>query len=187
VNKRERLARADKRDSQLVWVLLGGILLFLPIGTLTTRPPGADRTAILAVESGFCLLWFVLGWRRARILPVLLLFLGSFMLWQGVAKVLFPYPGLPKQTLVAVLYGCVGLGAYYFAWRQRAGTAIRHYTRVRFVTNRYHDAGVANGAIGYVVQTNPDQSYEIEVADEYGNVVVRLVVQRQDVIFDPPK
>jgi hypothetical protein len=187
VKKRERLAYTDKRDSQGAW-LFGSALLFCNlIVTLISRPPGADRMTMLAIAAGFWLLWLGVGWRRFRMLPVLLLFFGSLMLWQGIAQLLFPFPGLPRQPLLAVLYGCAGLGAFYFAWRKRATTAVRQYSRVRFITNRYQHTGASHGMLGYVVKITADQSYEVEVVDASGNAIAHLLVQHNDITFDPPK
>lgn len=186
MKKRDQLARTYTRDVQGAWLMLGGILCLHPLALFAWRPPGTDRTILVAFAVGYCLIWFALGWRRANILSIRAVLLGILMLWQAVTTLAFPYPGGRPEPLLALMYIGGSIGAFGFGWYYRAHD-IEKYARVRFVTDRYANVGAANGAYGYVVQVNADTSYVVEVADVYGNIIIQVVVQRDAIVLDAPK
>jgi hypothetical protein len=66
-------------------------------------------------------------------------------------------------------------------------TAIELYNRVRIVSDRFAEHGVAPGAHGYVIEKYPDGNFEIEVSNpDTGETLAMLAATPEDVELDEP-
>lgn len=53
---------------------------------------------------------------------------------------------------------------------------LENYSRVRLLTDRYQNKGVAAGTIGYVIEVY-DDAYEVEFSNPNGITIAQVVVQ----------
>jgi len=63
---------------------------------------------------------------------------------------------------------------------------LKNYSRVRLLTDRYREEGVAAGAIGYVIEVYPGGNYEVEFSDENG-ITIAQIVAREDELTEEPE
>jgi hypothetical protein len=57
---------------------------------------------------------------------------------------------------------------------------LANLTVVRLLTDRYHDAGVARGSVGTIVDVY-DDAYEVEFSREDGTTIAWFAVERDEV------
>ncbi len=57
---------------------------------------------------------------------------------------------------------------------------IDNYTRVRLGTNRFLDAGVGCGALGYIIEVYDNGAYEVEFSDANGVTIAQVVAREEE-------
>lgn len=57
--------------------------------------------------------------------------------------------------------------------------SISNYTRVVLLTDKYLDEGVSAGAVGYSIEINEDEYYEIEFSGRDGITTIAQIVVKQ--------
>lgn len=57
---------------------------------------------------------------------------------------------------------------------------LKNYTRVRLLTDDYEKEGVSGGAVGYVIETYDDGTYEVEFSDSDGTSVALLTLRESE-------
>jgi hypothetical protein len=66
-------------------------------------------------------------------------------------------------------------------------TGIELYDRVRIVSDRFTEHGVAAGTRGYVIEKYPDGNFEVEVSNpDTGETLAMFAVSPEDVELDEP-
>jgi hypothetical protein len=62
--------------------------------------------------------------------------------------------------------------------------AIPRYTRVRLITDFYHEDNAACGSVGYIIEIHDQDSLEVEFSDAHGVTYAQVVVHHDEVIAD---
>ena len=59
------------------------------------------------------------------------------------------------------------------------------YSRIILTSDRYTDAGARPGAIGYVIETYPDNTYEVEFSNPEGITYAQIVAKESELKAAP--
>lgn len=63
---------------------------------------------------------------------------------------------------------------------------MKQYDRVRVVTSRFHEKGVPEGTLGYIIEIFPGPHFEVEFSDPAtGCTFAQIVVDFTDIVPDP--
>ena len=59
---------------------------------------------------------------------------------------------------------------------------MQEYSRVKLITDKYQNEGIAKGSIGYIIEVYPGQKYEIEFSNyDTGETIAMIVVDENDI------